>query len=143
MPKRIVILLAFAIPAVVFVACGESEEEKQAQAQENVCTAAEEIEQTVGDLLGLTIVTASADQIEEDLNSISDNVETIADNAGDLRESERSEVEDSAEALGSTVETSLDEVGQSQSLEEAADQVGQGFSDLGSSVQALLAPIDC
>ena len=131
---------SLALTALFLAACGGDSEE---EATEKICNAANDIEQRVGDLASLSIVTASADQIEEDLNAIGDDLETIKDSAGDLREDERNEVDEAAQSLESTVDGSLSEIGQSQSLEDAAQGVESAIGELGTSIQALLTPIDC
>ncbi len=133
-------LVAVALAALFLAACGGDSEE---EATEKICNAADDIEKRVGNLASLTIVTASADQIEEGLNAIGDDLETIKDSAGDLRESERNEVDEAAQSLESTVDESLNEIGQSQSLEDAAQGIESAIAELGSSIGALLTPIDC
>ncbi len=73
--------------------------------------------------------------------------------AGNLRESERNEVEEAAQSLESTVDESLSEIGEGQSLEDPAtevfgaidrpEQLESALGPLRSSIQALLTPIDC
>jgi hypothetical protein len=133
-------LVAVALAALFLAACGGDSEE---EATEKICNAADDIEQRVDNLASLTIVTASADQIEGDLNAIGDDLETIKDSAGDLREGERDQVEDAAQSLESTVDESLSELGQSQSLGDAATGIESAIGQLGSSIQALFTPIDC
>jgi ElaB/YqjD/DUF883 family membrane-anchored ribosome-binding protein len=137
---RLLPVFALALAALFLAACGGDSEE---EATEKVCNAANDIEQRVDNLASLTIVTASADQIEEDLNAIGDDLETIKDSAGDLREDERNEVDEAAQSLESTVDESLNEIGQSQSLEDVATGTESAIAQLGSSTQALFAPIDC
>ena len=138
--RRLLPLFALALAALFLAACGGDSQE---EALENVCNAGDDIEQRVDNLASLTILTASAEEIEEDLNAISDDVETIKDSAGDLREDEREAVDEAAQSLESTVDTSLSEIGGSQSLEDVATGIESAIGQLGSSVQALFTPIDC
>ncbi len=148
--RRLLPLFAVALAALLLVACGGDSEE---EALEKVCNAADDIEQRVNDLATLTVATASAEQVEEDLNAIGEDLETIKDSAGDLRESERNEVEEAAQSLESTVDESLSEIGEGQSLEGPAtevfgaidrpEQLESALGPLRSSIQALLTPIDC
>jgi archaellum component FlaC len=133
-------LVAVALAALVLAACGGDTQE---EATEKVCDAAADMEQRVDGLASLAIVTASPDQIEEDLNAIGDDLETIKDSAGDLREDERNEVDEAAQSLESTVDEFLSEIGQSESLADAAQGIESAGARLGTSIQALIAPIDC
>lgn len=60
-----------------------------------------------------------------------------------LREDEREVVDEAAQSLESTVDTSLSKIGRSQSLENVATGIESAIGQLGSSVQALFTPIDC
>ena len=90
------ILAALIGTAPLLVACGESDEEK---AQNAVCDARADIEKRVNDLAGLTITTASIEQVTNNLEAIRDDLEKIASDQKDLEPERRQEVEEGGEAL--------------------------------------------
>ncbi|MGI9557960.1 MAG: hypothetical protein ACR2N5_08470 [Solirubrobacterales bacterium] len=144
-----------AILVLVFVVGGDDEdesdpaaeqaaaqEEQEAEAVASICTAAEDIEQRVGDLASLSILDSSLDEIQEDVSAIADDVGTIVENAPDLRASERGEIAGAVETLESSL-GAIQEIGDGGSIAAAASLITGGFSELGSSVGDLLAPLDC
>ena len=127
--------------AALMVACGESEEEK---AQNEVCDARANIERRVDDLAGLTITTASIEQVTNNLEAIRDDLETIAAEQGDLEPERRQEVEQAGERFRSELEaTARDFVSGTTSGEEAGARAGSALDDLAKSFRDAYGPVDC
>ena len=127
--------------AALMVACGESEEE---QAQNEVCDARADIERRVDDLAGLTITTASIEQVTNNLEAIRDDLETIATEQGDLEPERRQEVEQAGERFRSELEaTARDFVSGATSGEEAGARAGSALDELAKSFRETYGPVDC
>jgi major membrane immunogen (membrane-anchored lipoprotein) len=127
--------------AALLVACGESEEEK---AQNAVCDARADIERRVDDLAGLTITTASIEQVTNNLEAIRDDLETIAAERDDLAPEQRREVEEAGDEFRSQLETTArDLLSGETSGEEAGARVGAALDDLAKSFREAYGPVDC
>ena len=127
--------------AALLVACGESEEEK---AQNKVCDARADIERRVDDLAGLTITTASIDQVKNNLQAIRDDLEKIADEQGDVEPDRQQDVDAAGERFRSELETTAKEVvSGATSGEEAGASLGAALDDLAKSFREAYAPVDC
>jgi transposase len=127
--------------AALLVACGESEEDK---AQNAVCDARADIEKRVDDLAGLTITTASIDQVTNNLEAIRDDLKKIAAEQGDLEPERRQEVEEAGKRFRSQVETTAEDlVSGAKSGEEAGASLGSALDELAKTFRAAYEPVDC
>ena len=127
--------------AALLVACGESEEDK---AQSSVCDARADIEKRVDDLAGLTITTASIEQVTNNLEAIRDDLKKIADEQGELEPERRQEVEEAGKRFRSQLETTVrDLVAGEASGEEAGASLGSALDELAKVFSEAYAPVDC
>jgi hypothetical protein len=125
----------------LLVACGESEEEK---AQSAVCDARADIERRVDDLAGLSITTASIEEVRDNLEGIRDDLQKIADEQGDLEPERRQEVEEAGKRFRSELQaTAQDIVSGQASGEEAGARLGSALDELAKSFRKAYAPVDC
>jgi hypothetical protein len=123
------------------VACGESEEEK---AQDRVCDARADIEKRVDDLAGLTITTASIEDVTNNLQAIRDDLETIAGERDDLAPDQGDAVDQAAKSFQTELETAAkDVVSGAASGDEAGARIGSALDDLGKSFREPYGPVDC
>ena len=135
------ILAALLGCAALLVGCGESEEEK---AQNAVCDARADIEKRVDDLAGLTITSASIDQVRNNLEAIRDDLEEIAAEQGDLEPERRQDVEEAGKRFRSQLQTTAkDFVSGATSGEEAGASLGSALDELAKSFRKAYAPVDC
>jgi chromosome segregation ATPase len=140
MGRRTVVILASLLTALP-VACGESEEEK---AQDRVCDARADIEQRVDDLAGLTITTASIEEVTNHLKAIRDDLEKIAAEREDLAPEQRDAVDQAAKSFRSELETAAkDVVSGAASGEEAGARIGAALDELARSFREAYGPVDC
>jgi cell pole-organizing protein PopZ len=138
-PKTTAILAG--LLAALLVACGESEEEK---AQDRVCDARADIEKRVDDLAGLTITTASIDDVTNNLKAIRDDLETIAAEREDLAPEQQDAVDQAAKRFQTELETAAkDVVSGAASGEEAGARIGAALDDLAKSFREAYGPVDC
>ena len=137
---RTIALLAL-LCAALFVACGESEEE---QAQDRVCDARADIEKRVDDLAGLTITTASIEDVTNNLKAIRDDLEKIAAEREDLAPEQQDAVDQAAKRFRSELETAAkDVVSGAASGEQAGARIGAALDGLAKSFREAYGPVDC
>jgi hypothetical protein len=120
--------------------CGQSDEEK---AKDDVCSASDDIQANVRELQDLTIGTATVDKVKSNLNAIKDDLSKMGDARGQLSESQRQQVQEANETFKSKVQALTDDLGQSLSVQDAAQRLKSDLSELASAYQQELAPIDC
>jgi hypothetical protein len=121
-------------------ACGESDEDK---AKAEVCDARDDIRTQVGELQDLTLGTATVDKVRASLEAIGKDLEKIADAQGQLSDSDKERVKKANQAFRSELNTLGKDIGESVSLEDAAQQLKSDFADLAKTYEQALAPVDC
>jgi len=134
-------LLVALLGLAALAACGESDEEK---AQNAVCDARDDIEKRLDDLAGLTITSASIDQVTNNLKAIRDDLQTIADEQGDLEPERRDEVEQAGKEFRSELgQTANDLISGATSGEEAGARLKSSLEKLAQSFRTAYEPVDC
>lgn len=140
MRRRAIVILA-SLSAALPVACGESEEEK---AQDRVCDARADIETRVDDLAGLTITTASIEDVTNNLKAIRDDLEKIAAEREDLAPEQQDAVDQAAKRFRTELETAAKNVvSGAASGEQAGARIGAALDDLAKSFREAYGPVDC
>jgi Zn-dependent oligopeptidase len=137
--RRIVLLAALGL-ALGLAACGGSDEDK---AKADICDARDDIRTQVRELQDLTLGTATVDKVKSHLTAISDDLKRIADAQDQLGESDKKQVQQANQEFKSKVKTLGADIGQSVSLEDAAQQLKSDFADLATTYEQALGPIDC
>ena len=141
MPAKILMVLLIALAgAGVLAGCGQSEEEKAA---DQVCSARDDIAKRVDQLLGLTVTTATSDQVREHLTAIRDDLSTIADARTDLSDEQRTQVEEANNAFRGEVANIAATVAKSTSIQDASAQLKAAFNELAASYRSTFGQIDC
>ena len=125
---------------LAFAGCGQSAEDK---AKDDVCDARADIQKHVSGLEDLTLGTATVDQVKSDLNAIGDDLGTIADAQDQLDQARKEQVQKANETFKSQLDTLTKELGSSQSLQSAAQQLKTDIADLAKAYKRSFAPIDC
>ena len=127
--------------AMLFLAaCGESKSEK---AMADVCDARDDIATQVDHLKGLTLTTATGDEVRSGVQAIQDDLAKIRDARGDLTEEQRKDVEAANDAFAGTVRSLAGDIGSSVSLADAATRIKSAFGDLASSYDSTFGELDC
>jgi membrane peptidoglycan carboxypeptidase len=135
-------LAAIAIAsALTLAACGGDSKEDKAQNQ--VCDAKAEIAKQVDTLQGLTISTATVNQVQQSLKAIGSSLTQIKDAQGDLSDDRKQQVQSANQAFESQVKGILSNLGQSTSVSDAAAQMQSAMKQLASSYKQAYAKVDC
>ena len=129
------------LTAVALAGCGGASKEDKAKDQ--VCSARDDIAKQVDTLKGMTVSTATTDQIKKSLGAIRSDLSDITDAQGDLNEDRQAQVKSANEAFASEVKTVLGEVGRSRSLASAKQQLTSALQRLATTYQATLSKVDC
>jgi hypothetical protein len=138
-PSIAFVLLAVAI-AVALGACGES---KQDKAKKTVCSARADIGKQVDELKGLTISTATADEVQQSIRAINGDLSKIKDAQGDLSDERRQQVQAANKTFTSQVQSILSSLGKSTSLSDASSRLTSATQELATAYQQSFARIDC
>jgi len=138
--KTLMLLLIVLAAAGLLTACGQSDEEK---ATDQVCSARDDIAKQVDQLKGLTLTTATTDQVRNNLKAIRDDLAKIADARAELSDNQRTQVEQANDAFRSEVGNIAATVATSTSIEEASAQLKAAFNDLAATYKKTFGQIDC
>ena len=140
-PAAFTAFLAVAlIVAFAATGCGQSKEQK---ATDQVCSARADISKQVNTLKGLTVSTATTDQIRTSLQAIRDDLAKIADAHKDLSGERKQQIQAANQEFSSQIKSIASDLGTSLSLSSAKDQLTSALQQLGSTYQKTLARIDC
>jgi hypothetical protein len=132
--------LAVLIALAVSACGGDSAEEK---AQASVCSARADISKQIDSLQGLTLTTATTDQIRDGLTAIEGDLKKIRTAQTDLNDERKSEVQEANKAFESGVESIVSSLGSSTSLSDARAQLGAAFDQLATTYRNTFEKIDC
>lgn len=126
--------------ALALGACGESDED---QARDDVCDARADIKQQIESLQGLTLATATKDQVTTALNAIKEDLEQIGGATDELGDDLKQQVQQANQTFKADLDAAVEDVGQSTSLAAAAEGIKSAIAQLGTSYRQALEPIDC
>lgn len=126
--------------ALALGACGQSDED---QAREDVCNARDDIAQQIQSLQGLTLGTATKEQLTSSLEAIQKDLQQIADARGDLNDELKQQVQTANETFKSSLDKAVSQVTESRSLSAAVTSIKAAIAQLGTSYREALQPIDC
>jgi outer membrane murein-binding lipoprotein Lpp len=138
--KMLMLLLVVLAGAGLLAGCGQSEEEK---ATDQVCSARDDIAKQVDELKGLTLTTATTEQVRNNVTAIREDLAKIADARADLSDEQRTQVEQANDAFRSEVGNIAATVAKSTSIEEASAQLKAAFNDLAATYTNTFGQIDC
>ena len=140
MPRLLAVILLIGSLSVAVVACGESDADK---AKDNACNAVDDINTQVTELQGLTLETATKDQIDENVNAIKDDLQKIKDALPDLESSLKSQLTSATQTFEDQVSKLASDVGQSVSLQDTAKQFNADKQQLRTSYDEAFASVSC
>jgi uncharacterized phage infection (PIP) family protein YhgE len=134
------LLIGLLLAALAVAACGESKADK---AQQQVFDARADISKQVDELKGLTVTTATASGVRENVTTIQDNLKKITSAQDTLSDDRRSEVKAATDKFASTVTSIAKGLRSDLSLSEAGSQLTQAAQQLGAAYADSLGRIDC
>lgn len=137
--------LTLVVPALALGACGGGNDKpsKSDTAQANVCAARTDISKQVDTLKGLTLSTATTEQIKTSLNAIGKDLNTIKNAEADLSSDRRNEVEKATQAFVTQVSGVISTLGSTTSLNDAKAQLTTAFNQMADAYKQTFAKIDC
>jgi hypothetical protein len=132
--------LALALSALAFSACGESAQEK---AKAQVCSARADISKQVDTLSGLTITTASVNQVKSSFEAIAADLKKIKGAQANLAPARREQVESATQTFETQISSIISGLASNLSLSNAEAQLKSAVSQLTADYKKTLAPINC
>ncbi len=133
-------LVLVLLASLALAACGKSKEDK---AMSSVCDARADISKQIDHLKGLTIGTATVDDVQNSVKAIGDDLTKIKDAQGDLSGSRKQQVQDANAKFSSQVKEIASTAGRSLSLSNAKTQLQSALTQLANAYKTTLGPIDC
>jgi outer membrane lipopolysaccharide assembly protein LptE/RlpB len=140
MQQRVVAVLLASL-ALVAAGCGGDSDQERAQSQ--VCDARADIQKSIDSLRDLTLSTATADGIRQQLEGIRKELGTIRDAQGDLSADRRNQLQKANDQFADTIKNVAQTVLRSTSAQDASATVEQAADQLESTYKSTLSPIDC
>ena len=140
MPRRIAAAVLSSLALVAAGCGGESAEEK---AQSQVCDARANIEKSINSLKGLTLSTATTDEIRKQIEAIRKDLGTIRSAQGDLNAERREQLQSANAQFTDTIRNAAQTVLRSTSAQEASTELRKAADQLETTYESTLSPIDC
>jgi hypothetical protein len=139
--RRIALVMLVLVAAAALAAgCGESDADT---AQAEICSARADIGQSVRDLQSLTPATATANQVQADVESIESGLTTIRDNVDHVDGAARAEIEAATDDFTAELNSIAKGVTSDQSLQGAQARARAARDQLAASYRSTIASIDC
>jgi hypothetical protein len=140
--RMLAIVLVLALAALGLAACGGGDS-KSDKAKSQVCDARDDISKQVTTLKGLTVSTATTDQITKSLQAIGDDLTAIKNAQGDLDGKRESQVKSANDDFAASVKSISSTLGSSTSLSDAKTQLSAALSQLATAYEQTFAKVDC
>jgi flagellin-like hook-associated protein FlgL len=125
--------------ALALTACGTSKEDK---AMSSVCDARADIGKQVDKLRGLTLSTATLQDVQRSLTAIGDDLSKIKNAQGDLGDRQK-QVQQANDAFTSQVKDIVGSLGRNLSASNAGSKFTTAVQQLASGYRRAFAPVDC
>jgi methylthioribose-1-phosphate isomerase len=138
--RSIMIVSLVVLAAGVVAGCGQSKAEK---ASDQVCDARDDIAKQVKELQGLTITTATADQVRGSVDAIQSDLKTISKATDNLSDDRRKQVQAANDEFVGAMSQIGESLGSSLSIENAAAQATAALEQLAHSYRASFGQLDC
>ena len=132
-----------AIIALALAACGGGGSSKQDKAKSQVCDARADIAKQVDTLKGITVSTATLDQIQTSLKAINNDLKQIAGARNDLSGDNKSQLEQANKEFVTQINSIASSLLKSTSLSQAQSQAKAALSQLSDAYQQTFAKFSC
>jgi len=124
-------------------ACGSSGSSKQDKAKTTVCNAKDDIAKQVDTLKGLTVSTASLNQIQTSLKAIDDDLKTIAGARDDLSGDSKTQLEQANKDFLTQLKSIASSLGTATSLSQAQSNAKAALTQLADAYKNTFAKFKC
>lgn len=132
--------LLLILVAGVLSACGQSKADK---ARDQVCEARDDIAKQVESLSGLTLTTATTDQVTSGLQAIQSDLKTIAGATGDLSAERKKDVQAANDEFKTKMSQISGDLASKLSIQDAAAQGKAALQQLAESYRSTFGQLDC
>lgn len=132
-----------AIIVLALAACGGGGSSKQDKAKSQVCDARADIAKQVDTLKGITVSTATLDQIQTSLKAINNDLKQIAGARNDLSGDNKSQLEQANKEFVTQINSIASSLLKSTSLSQAQSQAKAALSQLSDAYQQTFAKFSC
>jgi septal ring factor EnvC (AmiA/AmiB activator) len=137
------ILVVAAAGALALSGCGGGGSSKQDDAKSQVCDARADIAKQVDTLKGISVSTATLDQIQTSLKAIDNDLKQIASARNDLSGDSKSQLEQANKDFVSQINSIASSLAKSTSLSEAQSQAKTALAQLADAYQQTFAKFSC
>jgi len=137
------ILVLAAAGALALGGCGGDDSSKQDDAKAQVCDARADISKQVDTLKGITVSTATLDQIQTSLKAIDSDLKKIASAAGDLKGDDKSQLQQANKEFVTQINNIASSLIKSTSLSQAQSQAKSALNQLSDAYQQTFAKFSC
>ena len=134
------VVISLLVGALVLASCGESSEEK---AKAQVCKARTDISAQVKKLSELTLSLSAPGEAKTGLEAIAKDLTTIKDAQPNLQPARKEEVQAATHTFEAQVSSILSELTSKPSLSKLETQLKSSLTQLASSYEKALAPLNC
>jgi hypothetical protein len=138
--SAIIVSILLVVAAGLVAGCGQSKADK---ASDQVCHARDDIAKQVKELQGLTITTATGEQVRDSLAAIQSDLKTISKATDDLSDERRDEVQAANDEFAAEMSQIGQSLGSSLSVENAATQAKAALQQLAQSYRETFGQLDC
>ena len=140
MRTTIIATILLVLAAGLLTACGQSKADK---ARDQVCDARDDIGKQVESLSGLSLTTATKENVTEPLQAIQSDLKTISSASNDLSADRKKNVQAANEQFKASLSQIATDLGSNLSLQDAATQGKAALQQLGDSYRSTLGKLDC
>lgn len=134
------VAIASLLSVFVLASCGESAQEK---AKAQVCQARSDISKEVKKLGELTLSTSILTEAKSGVEAIGKDLTKIKDAQPDLEPARKEQIKAATQTFESQINSLLSELVSKPSLTKLETQLKSSLSQLASSYEKALAPLDC
>lgn len=140
MRSTIIASILLVLAAGVLTACGQSKADK---ARDQVCEARDDIGKQVETLQGMTLTTATIQDVQDSLQAIQSSLKTISSATDDLAEGRKKDVQTANDEFKAKMDQIRVDFGNKLSIQDAATQAKASLQQLAGSYRSTLGQLDC
>jgi phosphoglycerate-specific signal transduction histidine kinase len=131
------------LAAGLLSACGQSGQSKADKAHDQVCAARDDIAKQVKSLQELTLTTATTGKVQDSVQAIQSDLNTIASATGDLAQDRKKDVQTASAEFTAKMDQIRVDFGNKLSIQDAATQAKAALKHLAESYRSTFGQLDC